>query len=678
MNYFKIGSLQFGQVNFAGAVLLSLCFSLFPQLQPVVLAKQASGKPQPATTTQAVAEYPFDCALSLRDKNINQAALFPLNPSANLFHYEIDLAAMYVEAGHKSKALEFLSQAEINLTESNDLRLCLTLVRAEQYDRVIKLLGKIQKLEDRVDTSARIAKTLAEHNQNEKAAEILSQVIANFKPVAREAFILSNIAVTYAKIGQFAKALQFARRIQSRWAHVRAEALTEIAFEYTKKGNKGEASAILKQAHDIAKIIGNGEVELWTKGEAFAKVAATYVNNEQKAEALSVLSEGLKIAQKAKTQSISLEKLAIVYAQAKEFEQALLIAKSIDYKPAELDVYLETARELLKESQQAKALTILDQAYEGTRKLKRENDTFKIRRLAEIAILYANANQSSRAYEALHFALQIIRLAYPTTQIGHLIETARGFYKAKLEIDSESRELLRKICAKEPILPSQKELDKRRECEEVADRFIQRWHETLDLNILFDEMYIANPQQRKRNVAMFYGVYKFLTGSAGPKLDKGFNDEIFQAGFFAFWNSVYLGSESRLVIPNGEEREKHEQLALEDAKYQEGMKKLNLSDKVMSVKPVQQYIEAMNKMLSFLRKGYPREVFETEVYKENLKKRYDQEKNEFEKDFRIIEGFSEYGVKDDVEVYYLKRGVFRFYFVEEEGKPKVLTLGFEL
>ncbi|MBI3651796.1 MAG: hypothetical protein HY231_12320 [Acidobacteria bacterium] len=679
MKFLKPSFVKILQFNLINLVCLVLCLSLVNQSRQIVSANQLSSKPRTVSIPQAVDEYPFDCVLSLRDQKNSEVSHLPFNPSANMFSDEIELAAMYAVVGQQSKALEILAQAEKSLTQSNDIYLCLTLVSAEQYDRAIELLTKIEKLEDRVETSVRITKALAEHKQNEKAAGLLSQVIANFKPVASKAFILSNIAVTYAKIGQFEKALEFARRIENRWAHVKTEAFSEIANEYAKNGNKSEASAILKQALDAARIVGNDEVNLLFKAENFAQIAAVYVNNEQKAEALKVLSEGLGIAKKTETQSLPLEKLAVVYAQAKEYDTALNIAKSIDYKPSELDVYLETAKEMLKDGQSANALPILDQAFEGTRKLKRENDTFKIIRLAEIAIVYANANQTARAYDALHFALQTIRLEYSSTQIGHLIETAKGFYKANLKIDAESKEQLRKICAKEPIPPTSYELEKRRKCEAVADHFIQRWHETLDLNVLFDEMYIANPQQRKRNVAMFYGVYKFLVGSAGPAVEPGFNDEIFQAGFFAFWNEVYLSDEGQLAIPNDQEFDRHTQLPPDVLKEEEALKTTALNDKEMSVKSVQKFIEVTNLKLAFLRKQFPREVFESATYRASLQQRYEeQKKNEFEKEFQIIQGFSDFGVKDEVEVYHLKRGVFDFYFIEEAGKLKVLTLGFEL
>jgi tetratricopeptide (TPR) repeat protein len=674
MNCFQLRSFQFRKINFFSFLFLSLNFLLFPQLQLIVAASQATANPQ----TVMASEYPFDCALSLRDKKVTVLTELLKDSLPNWYGDDIDLAMMYVESGNKSKAAELLQSAETYATDSNLTRICLALVNAEQYDRAIKLIDKSQKPENVVNLSALIAKALAEHKQNEKAAALASQTLANLKPVAREAFVLSDIAVAYAKIGQFDKAITLAGEIQTEWAHVKASALCEIADEYTKQGNKSEASTILSQALVTARLIGRDEVKLWLKGEAFSRIAAAYINNGQKAEALNALSEGLKITRQTESQDLSLEKIAIVYAQAKEFDEAFGIAKFMKYKPSELDSYLEIAKELLKDGQQAKALLILGQAFAGTQKIKVEDDTFKFTRLAEIAIVYANANQTAKAYDVLHFALHTIRLESPSSQVKPLIETAKGFYKAKLEIDAESKELLRKICTKEPLPPTQKELDKRRECEAAADRFIERWHQTLDLNILFNEMYVSNPQQRKRNVAMFYGVYKFLSGAVEVKVERGFTDEIFQAGFFAFFNGYYLSDEAHMIFPNTAEYENYGQLPPDILKATEAMKKL-LSDKVMTVKAVQKFIEVSNLQLNYWRKKFPPEKFASPTYKASLQNMYREWKEELsEKDFRTEQGFKDFGVKDNVEVYYLRRGVFEFYFIEEAGKLKVLTLGFEL
>src|SRR5215475_11467577 len=50
-----------------------------------------------------------------------------------------------------------------------------------------------------------------------------------------------------------------------------------------------------------------------------------------------------------------------------------------------------------------------------------------------------------------------------------------------------------------PDLTSE-EKQKFRRAEEAADRFIERWHQTLDLNILFDELFVADPKVKRRNV----------------------------------------------------------------------------------------------------------------------------------------------------------------------------------
>ena len=70
-------------------------------------------------------------------------------------------------------------------------------------------------------------------------------------------------------------------------------------------------------------------------------------------------------------------------------------------------------------------------------------------------------------------------------------------------------------------------------------------------------------------------------------------------------------------------------------------------------------------------------MFTSSRYLENSKEE-EAGRSRYKKRFRINRGYSEFGVPDSTNVYYLRRGVFELYFIEENGKLKVLTLGFEL
>ena len=142
----------------------------------------------------------------------------------------------------------------------------------------------------------------------------------------------------------------------------------------------------------------------------------------------------------------------------------------------------------------------------------------------------------------------------------------------------------------------------------------------------------------------------------------------------AFWNMYYLFDEYRLAYETPDEDLKYPP-EIESALKE--YRKLKLNPKRMIRAKVLEFAAKANYVSSLFRKYLTPEVFKSARYQENLKRTEDSY-NEDSKRFRISKGFPEYFVADEVEVYRLRRGIFDFYFVEEEGKLKVLTLGFEL
>jgi TonB family protein len=233
--------------------------------------------------------------------------------------------------------------------------------------------------------------------------------------------------------------------------------------------------------------------------------------------------------------------------------------------------------------------------------------------------------------------------------------------------------------AKERPPLSLEEQEKYRRASEAADQFIRRWHETLDLNVLFDEMYVSDPGQRRKNAELFYGVYIFLTGTGGdPAIEEGIDEQVMREGFFAFWNAAYLGQEYGLVCSRPEDNDSALNDKLEKAreKLRKGGRR-ELDETKMRLKPVRNYIARVNVISSLLRKRLPVEVFSSACYEENSR-RQQSWWGGAAPSFRIIRGMEDFGVPPDVEVYWIERGIFEFYFVEEGGVLKVLTLGFEL
>lgn len=225
-----------------------------------------------------------------------------------------------------------------------------------------------------------------------------------------------------------------------------------------------------------------------------------------------------------------------------------------------------------------------------------------------------------------------------------------------------------------PLTPEEEQ--KLRRAEEAADLFIQRWHETLDMNVLFEEMYVSNPAQRRRNAYLFYGVYKFISVTAyNPGVEKNVDESVMREGFMSFWNVWYMVTEYGLAFRQSDDDSRA--LPPDVTEAVKELKKIKLSDKYIKLIPVKAYTAKANIVSSLFRKYLPREVFSTTLYKSNSKE-YWAADNKYSPAFRIIHGFEGYGVGKEIEVYNLRRGIFAFYFVEEGGKLKVLTLGFEL
>lgn len=221
-----------------------------------------------------------------------------------------------------------------------------------------------------------------------------------------------------------------------------------------------------------------------------------------------------------------------------------------------------------------------------------------------------------------------------------------------------------------PLTPEEEQ--KLQRAEAAADRFIERWHETLDMNLLFEEMYVSNPEQRRRNAYHFRSIYRFIAGLGyDPGVEKEIDEALMRKGALAWWNIFYMVQEYGLATWQSEDDDFT--LPVDVTKGLEELYSIKLDEKYMRLIPVKAFIAKANAVSSLFRKHLPQELFNTVRYRTNL-----ADHNKDSRGFRIVDGLQMHGVGKEVEVYNLRRGVFDFYFIEEGGELKVLTLGFEL
>lgn len=629
-----------------------------------------TGWPQ---TPQKGGDVSFDCVLGLAKATRDVTSQIDTL---------ISLAEVYAQGGNRDKALQLMNRArQVAETEQPPPALPINLrdpdgrpsdlargfLKIAAYDDAMELARKLKKAPVRASVLALIASEMAPAGDKQKANSLLVEALQTVSNPTEESWTLAEVASGYARLRDCGQARRIALSMSDKWPYIKAPSLAKIASECAKNGSKAIAMQLASQTVRVAGLM-SVKILVEDKYEVLAQAASAYIDAGERQIALRLLAQALRGVRKAEINMRAVEAIADAYANAGLYEKAKEIAESINYKPSQADALLRIARRYISAKDKSSAAELIERSFKITLADKHDTPDLRFERFAAIAVEYVNAARPDRANEALVESLRELRRE--EDDLSELLLTVLMAYgKAKLTPDDAARNLIQKLCSGEAFELTPEEVVKQRRVEEAADRFIQRWHQTLDMNILFDELYVSNPKQRQLNARMFYGVYKFLSASVGPAVDRDVDETLMRDAFFAFWNLFYLSDEYQLAYqkPDPPEIEKQPMESRRTA----------LDAKRMSRRQVEQYIDKTRTFLPLYRKYLPPEVFKTQRYTDNLK-RQEESRSEDEKPFRIAPGFPEFGVPNDVEVYYLRKGVFEFYFIEENGKLKVLTLGFEL
>ena len=264
------------------------------------------------------------------------------------------IAGTQAEAGQREQALQLLSEARevARIKPWPDLRL------------LCAIAGKY-----------------AEAGQQEQASRILAETLITAQTIKRMydgikqngLWVVPDIAIQYAKIGEFDQALQTADGIKKP-ARDRIRAWIGIAGEYAKAGQKEHAARLLSRALEAAKMF---EEEEWAyeKSKPFTDIAGVYTQIGQKDQATLVLSQALKKAMAipgSYNQFEALAEIAINHAKNGESNQALEVVNAIEgLHPDDRSMVLaEIAGGYAKAGQKEQAMLLLSQALKTAETIK--------------------------------------------------------------------------------------------------------------------------------------------------------------------------------------------------------------------------------------------------------------------------------------------------------------------
>ena len=215
---------------------------------------------------------------------------------------------------------------------------------------------------------------------------------------------------------------------------------------------------------------------------------------------------------------------------------------------------------------------------------------------------------------------------------------------------------------KKEYTPEQKA--KLKQAKEFANKFIERWHETLDLKIMFAEFFIRNPNYLQQNYHLF----------SKPETCKKCTKEEIEQVFFAYFNAYYLWVECSLAFNKREFESPLEVMPLGIIRAYRNWNKLDekLGEPLSVSEEFSLLTKKSNSFSQVMRKYLPASIFYSDAYKAGMMEEFQTTEIRAAKlhDTRM----SLIDVDENIPVYYVEIGIFEIDCIEENGQFRVLTL----
>ncbi len=199
--------------------------------------------------------------------------------------------------------------------------------------------------------------------------------------------------------------------------------------------------------------------------------------------------------------------------------------------------------------------------------------------------------------------------------------------------------------------------EKQRQAEEIGDRLIQRFHETLDFDPIFKEFFVSDPEMRRLEVELVFG--RRLNSQFRDKIDQTAVEKAYVSEW-TFWHlfSAYMFTQGKDFQPPPEMEEAYEAItSTNPAKFASG-KELN-----------EQYNKKYDMLNNILRKNLTPEAFRSESYRRNVASIKEPAETadipQMKRDFYLGK---------DVKVYVVKREFFNYFLLDEKGALRIFTI----
>jgi hypothetical protein len=267
--------------------------------------------------------------------------------------------------------------------------------------------GIVEDIVITVNNDASVLDNFVSQSVETKQTEPVAQVLAQILPIVQnwsqgysstKTNALAAIARQYATIGQTQKALEIIpQAVQSanfiQGAEFKTIALTDIARAYLAVGQNEQAKKILTQSLSFAQAIATPDP--MRKGQVLVPIAVTYAKAGEYNQALQV-AQSILNADYYKANAIA--EIANQYTQAKQLESTLQVARTLELPDTKAKTLATIAANFAKAGQPEQGTNIFREAVQSAQTLPSDNDR-RVYVLAETLLTYAAAGQLDAALE---------------------------------------------------------------------------------------------------------------------------------------------------------------------------------------------------------------------------------------------------------------------------------------
>jgi hypothetical protein len=208
--------------------------------------------------------------------------------------------------------------------------------------------------------------------------------------------------------------------------------------------------------------------------------------------------------------------------------------------------------------------------------------------------------------------------------------------------------------------------DTQRRAEQLADRFVERFQQTVDFGIVWKEFRMSDPSCTHRANGNLGDDDHAKLGLDGPIIEKL---------YIATMNLYYLKAVYELSLTRIDSQSDGPPTPAEIKAFAKRSKFFRNDDrKPQSYEEVNKLIRTFDQLARLYRRYIPKEAMKSAAWRANEKY---LRRTSGMGDVGVLNGSETFCITDGSNVYIVDRGIFYFYIVDEGGKMRVAGLGID-